>query len=243
MRYNVTKYADLPLYGLPVAVIDFETTGIDAYKSRAVEMAIVHLELGKSNAKVVFKSRFNPGIAIPEGASSIHGICDSDVQDSPSFGDALEEISSLLEGRVLAAYNLPFDWTILNCEFRRHEQWHPTSQQRMIYGHQFFGLCGLVMARSVDNGSRGKGYHKLSSVCDRRGITLNDAHSADADSLATANLLEVLLKEVTERQGRFPTVRDFWGWQRAAAMVQERDLRDWLRSKGIENNVWPWTDY
>mgnify|MGYP003111939336 CR=1 FL=1 len=243
MRYNVTEYADLPLYGLPVAVIDFETTGIDPYDSRAVEMAIVHLELGKGNARVVYKSRFNPGLPIPEGASSIHGIKDEDVTDCPSFGTAIEEINPLLEGRVLAAYNLPFDWTILNCEHRRNEKWHPTCKQRMSYGHQFFGLCGLVMARSIDNGSRGKGYHKLSSVCERRGISLTDAHSADADSLATAQLLELLLKEVTESVGRFPTVRDFWAWQRSEAMHQERGLRDWLNSKGIKNDIWPWTDY
>ena len=243
MRYNVTEYANSQLYGLPVAVIDFETTGVDPHLCRAVEVAIVHLELGKANPEVVYKSRFNPGIPIPEGASDIHGIKDEDVVDEPFFGDAIEEINVLLEGRVLAAYNLPFDWTVLNCEYRRSGRWHPTERDRLDFGHQFFGLCGLVMAREVDNYSRGRGFHKLSSVCERRGIDLGAAHSADADSLATAELLELLLREVTDRSGRFPTVRDFWAWQRCAAMGQERGLRDWLRGKGIENDVWPWTDY
>ena len=243
MKYNATQYANNALYGLPVAVIDFETTGVDPHFCRAVEMAIVHLDLGKGNAEVVYKSRFNPGIPIPEGASSVHGITNEDVEGEPSFGEALEEIVGLLEGRVLAAYNLPFDWTVLNCEYRRCDRWHPTSQQRLSVGYQFFGLCGLIMAREVDNYSRGRGFHKLSSVCERRGIELGNAHSADADSLATAVLLERLLKEVTELQGRFPTLRDFWAWQRGAAMIQERGLRDWLKNKGIENEVWPWTDY
>ena len=61
--------------------------------------------------------------------------------------------------------------------------------------------------------------------------------------MATAELLELLLREVTDIKGKFPTVRDFWAWQRCAAMGQERGLRDWLRGKGIENDVWPWTDY
>ncbi len=50
MSYGVAAYADLPLYGLPVAVFDFETTGVDPRECKAVELAIVHCNLGKDNA-------------------------------------------------------------------------------------------------------------------------------------------------------------------------------------------------
>jgi DNA polymerase-3 subunit epsilon len=243
MKYNARLFADQPLYGLPVAVIDFETTGVDPHLSRAVEMAIVHLNLGQNNPEVVFKERFNPGIPIPEGASNVHGISDEDVVSLSGFNYHISRIEQLLKDRVIAAYNLPFDWVVLNSEYRRSTMWHPDMQQRSGYGHQFFGMCGLVMARYLDTDQRGRGYHKLSSVCERRGISLEDAHSADADSLATAKLLELLLREATQQVGRFPTVRDFWGWQRIQGIEQERGLRDWLRSKGKENHTWPWTDY
>ena len=243
MKYNARRYAEQRLFELPVAVIDFETTGVDPYNSRAVEMAIVHLNLGQGNSEVVFKQRFNPQVPIPEGASNIHGITDEDVEDCPTFGDMIPTIQKHLENRVLAAYNLSFDWTVLNCEYRRSTVWHPDEEQRMAYGYSFFGLCGLVMARELDQGDRGRGYHSLSSVCERRNISLTEAHSADADSLATAKLLEMLLTEVAQGIGKFPTVRDFWAWQKASAMHQERGLRDWLRSKGRENDTWPWTDY
>ncbi len=243
MKYNVRQYANKGLYKLPVAVIDFETTGVNPYESRAVEMAIVHMNLGEGNEEVVFKQRFNPQVPIPEGASNIHGITNDVVTDCPSFGEMIPTIEKHLQNRVLAAYNLSFDWTVLNSEYRRSTTWHPDIDQRSAYGYSFFGLCGLIMAREIDQGDRGRGYHSLSSVCTRRDIALTEAHSADADSLATAKLLEMLLKEVTGSVGRFPTVRDFWAWQKSAAMAQERGLRDWLRTKGKSNDTWPWTDY
>jgi DNA polymerase-3 subunit epsilon len=228
---------------LPVAIVDFETTGVDPYGCRAVEMAIVHLHLGRGNIEVKFSRRFNPGVSIPEGASSVHGIYDADVQNELTFQECMSEIDAYLQGRVLSAYNLPYDWAVLNAEYRRSSVWRPNEEQRWRYGYQFFGICGLVMARAMDKGRRGKGYHKLGSVCERRGLCLEDAHTAEADAVMTAKLLEILLKEIAERVGRFPTVRDFWAWQRARAMEQERDFRYYLRSKGEENDVWPWTDY
>lgn len=243
MKYNAIEYADRALYGLPVAVFDFETTGVDPQKARIVELSIVHLELGKGNPEVVYSCRLNPRTPIPIEASNVHGIYESDVQDCKHFEDIWEDIRSHLTGRVLAAYNLSFDWTLLNCEFHRSLIWSPTLPSRSEFGYQFFGFCGLVMARALDDHLCGRGSHKLSAVCDRRGIELKDAHTASADALATANLLEVLLKEATERYGRFLTVRDFWGWQKSQAIIQEKGLRDWLRSRGRVNDVWPWTDY
>lgn len=243
MKYNAIEYAELPLYGLPVAVFDFETTGVNPQECRVVELSIVHLDLGKGNAKEVYSCRLNPGVPIPEGASNVHGIYDQDVVDCQTFAEAWPDIREHLTGRVLSAYNLSFDWTLLNCEYRRSRLWHPTVSERSDFGFQFFGFCGLVMSRALDDHLRGKGSHRLSTVCDRRGIVLDNAHTASSDALATAVLIEVLLKEATERYGRFHAVRDYWGWQKSVAIQQERGLRDWLRSKGVENDVWPWTDY
>ncbi len=244
MRYNVNEFASLPLYGLPVAVFDFETTGIDATSCRAVELAIVHLNLGYDNAEVVFDKRFNPGISIPDEAAMIHGIGDSQVADCPTFWECWEEISELLFGRVLAAYNLPYDWTVLNHEYRRNVQWQPTHHHDAVFGSQLFGICGLVMARAVDSNVRGKGSHRLSRVCDRRGIEIIQEHSSIGDTLASAQLIECLMSEIRHARGKkFNTMRDYWAWQKIRAIEQEFDIREWLLKKGVKNDVWPWTDY
>ena len=64
MSYGVAAYADLPLYGLPVAVFDFETTGVDPRECKAVELAIVHCNLGQDNAEVVFELRQFMGLVM-----------------------------------------------------------------------------------------------------------------------------------------------------------------------------------
>jgi len=221
-------------------VIDFETTGIDALGCRAVSMSIIHANLGHGNAEVVYNERFNPGESIPEGASKIHGIYDSDVVDCPSFADCYSReggIRELLRGRVLVAYNLAYDWQVLNAELRRtHHLW----EER----YHWFGICGLVLARYVDSGRRRRGYHKLVAVCERRGIELENAHDAMSDAIATAKVLDILLGEAATKRGqRFYTMRDLWGFQRVCAIDFENGLRDYYRTQGKDTGSWVWTDY
>lgn len=243
MSSTIMKWASKPLYGLPVAVIDFESTGIDAHKERAVELAVVHLDLGQSEPELVYHKRFNPEKPIPEGASKIHGIYDINVEGCDTMGDCWDEIAPFLEGRVLAAYNLPYDWTMLAREYQRASRYHPGHPPQCPYAGQFFGIDPLIMARYVDNSRRGRGFHKLEAVCGRRGIEL-EAHKAHSDAMATGQLIGKLLKELKLKGLRFNTFRDFWAWQRAEAMRQETALRHYFIGKGkdADNQVWTWTD-
>ncbi len=50
-------------------------------------------------------------------------------------------------------------------------------------------LDPLVIVRHVDRFVRGTGRHKLTAVCERRGITLEGAHRATADAEAAGRLL------------------------------------------------------
>lgn len=203
-------------------------------------MSILHANLGHDNAEVVYNQRFNPGEPIPEGASNIHGIYDKDVVGCPSFAQCYSQeggIRDLLRSRVLVAYNLSYDWQVLNAELRR-------SNHLWEERYHWFGICGLVLARYVDSGRRRRGYHKLEAVCKRRGIELENAHDAMADAKATAEVLNLLLREAAEKRGqRFYTVRDLWGFQRVCAIDFESGLRDYYRTKGKDTGSWVWTDY
>jgi DNA polymerase-3 subunit epsilon len=240
LRYPIYEYLDSVVFGLPVAVIDFETTGIDALGCRAVSMAIVHCNLGRGNAEIVYNQRFNPGEPIPEGASKVHGIYDKDVEDCPTFEECYSQeggIRDLLHGRVLVAYNLAYDWQVLNNELRRsHHLW----EER----YHWFGICGLVLARYVDDAERRKGYHKLEAVCTRREILLENAHDASSDAYATALVIGRLLREAAVKRGeRFWTLRDLWGFQRMCAIDFESGLRAYFRKQGKDTGSWIWTDY
>ncbi len=226
------------MYGLPVAVIDFETTGVDPFKCRAVSMAIVHYSLGRGDSKVVFNETFNPEEPIPSGASAIHGIYDKDVEGRPTFWESFTRkggIRDLLAGRVLAAYNLPYDWQVLNSELQRcrHGSYHRYS---------WFGICGLVLARYVDE-ERKSGHHKLEAVCARRDVDLSNAHDAGSDAYATSLVLGTLLRESAIKRGsRFETLRDYWAFQRIHAIQNEMELRAYFRRVGRTGGSWSWTE-
>ena len=100
------------------------------------------------------------------------------------------------------------------------------------------------MAKAIDCNSRGRGFHRLTAVCERRGLALDNAHAASSDAYSTALLIEILMKELAELRGsRFTTMRDYWAWQKIKAIEQEAGLREWLLKKGVTNDIWPWTDY
>ena len=220
------------LYGMPVAFIDFETTGLVIGEARAVSLAIVHMNLGINNRELVYNQVFNPEIPIPKVASDIHGITDEEAQKHPTFIQELPKIMTFLQGRMLAAYNLPFDWGILDSELFR------TVGLRVPW----FGICGKVVAMQCDDQKQGRGYHRLVSVAKRRGITF-DAHDAAADAQTAAQILDMMLPQLSKKLSlKFKSFRDFWAWQRVYAISRENELRHYFESKGKNRIDWPWTD-
>ena len=65
------------------AVIDLETTGFSPTTDRVVEAACVLVEQGAITR--TWSSLVNPGRAIPEYATRVHGITDADVRNAPRF--------------------------------------------------------------------------------------------------------------------------------------------------------------
>ena len=219
------------MYGVPVAVVDVETTGLDTRKCRVVQLAIIHANLGMNNAEVVYNEVINPCCDIPLQTSKIHGIFDDMVEGKPEFSDQIDRIKGLLSNRIIAAYNLSYDYAVLKAEFSRlDEEWLP-----------WFGICAKILAVYVDSKKQGKGYHRLVEVARRRGLTFK-AHDACEDAMVTAKLLDGLLGEVSQKHGKFKSVREFWSFEREQAIIQERSLRMYYNRRGRGGN-WAWTDW
>ena len=232
MRSIMGDFAEKGIYGIPIATLDVETTGLGP-EARVCQLAIVHSNLGQGNSEVVFNEYINPCMPIPEAASVVHGITDEKVASCPVFWDLFPRIQKALEGRIMAAYNLPFDLDQVNKEMRIC----PVD----LDPYPWFGICGLVLSRFVDDMHRGKGAHKLESVAGRRQMTFK-AHDAAEDAMITSKLLDLLFREAAQKRGRFGTVREYWAFQRVVAIQQEEDLRCYLRKKGVNRPSWPWTD-
>ena len=130
--------------------------------------------------------RLNPGIPIPLETSMIHGIYDADVADKPQFKQVAKSLSDFLEGCDIAGFNSNrFDIPMLVEEFLRVDNdLFDLSNRHFVDAQKIFHLMEprtLVAA------------YKL--YCNK---TLENAHSAEADTLAT---LEVINEQVKKYEG------------------------------------------
>ena len=201
---------------LPIAVIDTETTGIDA-DARIVEIAAVVVRGGEVTSR--WCRRLNPGIPIPEGASAVHGIHDADVADAPLFGDVAGELAQFVAACHPAAFNAPFDRRIIGADCGRFPAVAPPIDLDMVW------LDPLVWAWHVDKYQRGK---KLSDVAQRRGISIAGAHGALADCEMAVAVMFAL--------GKHPDVpedlEELLAWQEAKRAEQEADRAAWRARQG-----------
>ena len=163
------------------AVFDCETTGTDPAVDEIVSLAVVRLDAdGAETAR--YTRLVRPSRPIPAEATAVHGITDEDVAGAPRFAAIGEELLALLDGAVFVAHNVSFDLPTVQHAFARAGiAYRPPA-----------AACTLEAFRLLEPLADN---HRLQSICDRRGIALEDAHEAISDVLATVALLRVLLDE------------------------------------------------
>ena len=167
----------------PLVFFDLETTGTNINSDRIVE--ICYLKVYPNGNEESKTMRINPEMHIPEASSAIHGIYDADVADCPTFKDVAKKIAADFEGCDLAGFNSNrFDIPVLAEEFLRA------------------GVdVDLMKRKFVDVQVI---YHKLEQrtlsaaykfYCNKN---LEDAHTAEADTRATYEVLKAQLDHYPE---------------------------------------------
>lgn len=97
---------------------DLETTGLDVFKDRIVEISV--LKLMPDGRTEVKTRRINPEMHISEEATAVHHITDDDVKDAPTFRQISKSLAGIFEGCDIAGFNSTrFDIPMLNKEFER----------------------------------------------------------------------------------------------------------------------------
>ncbi|MEQ1660442.1 MAG: 3'-5' exonuclease, partial [Hylemonella sp.] len=92
----------------PVAVIDFETTGISPEQgARATEVAIVLVEQGRIVDR--FQSLMNAGAHIPAFITQLTGISNAMVQAAPDASEVMRRASNFVGDAPMVAHNASFD--------------------------------------------------------------------------------------------------------------------------------------
>lgn len=170
----------------PVAVIDFETTGLSpAHGDRATEIAAVILQDGKVVDR--YQSLMNAGVRIPSHIEALTGISDAMVRAAPAADAVMGQVADFVGDYPLVAHNASFDSRFWDAELAR------IGRRR----HQEFA-CSMLVARRVFPQAPS---HKLGVLIDFAGLpVVGRYHRALADAEMAASLL---LRLEDELRGRY----------------------------------------
>jgi DNA polymerase-3 subunit epsilon len=92
----------------PIAVIDFETTGMSPSQgARATEVAIVLLQGGKVVDR--FQSLMKTGVWIPPFITELTGITNAMVREAPEAASVMREAARFVGDAPMVAHNASFD--------------------------------------------------------------------------------------------------------------------------------------
>jgi DNA polymerase-3 subunit epsilon len=178
----------------PIVFFDLETTGVDVAKDRIVEISI--LKLHPDGKKEVKTRRVNPEMPIPNGSSEIHGIYDEDVKDEPTFKSMAKSLATFIGNSDMAGFNSnKFDVPLLVEEFLRvgvdfeidnrslvdvQNIFHKMEQRTLVAAYKFY--------------------------CEK---DLTNAHSAEADNIATYEVLEAQIERYKELENNVSFLSEF----------------------------------
>ncbi len=182
----------LPLFQRPewasvVGVFDLETTGVDVARDRIVT---AHVGVIDADGHVVDARDWlaDPGVAIPAGATAIHGITTAHARaHGRPASDVVTEVVDALAGLFAAglpvvAYNAPYDFSLLRHEALRHGVPALADPGPII--------DPLVVDKRYDRYRRGK--RTLSVVAAHYAVRLDGAHEASADAVAAGRVAQAI---------------------------------------------------
>jgi len=210
----------------PICFFDLETTGVNVVNDRIVEISILKVfpnETQESKTWLV-----NPGCPIPKETTAIHGISDEKVANEPLFKELAHTIHDMIKDSDLAGYNSnKFDIPLLAEEFLR-------------VGIEF--SMGKRKAVDIQNI-----FHRM----EQRTLTaaykfycqkdLENAHSAEADTTATYEILKSQLdKYDDELENNIDFLSDFSNRQRVVDFAgfiayneDDREIFTFGKYKGV----------
>ncbi len=178
----------------PLCFFDLETTGTAISKDRIVEMAVLKLNPDGTQDKKEW--RVNPEQPIPDEASNVHGITDEMVANEPTFKALSNEVYSFIQGCDLAGYNSDrFDIPLLVEELLRAEVPFDFKNIKTVDVQTIFHK---MEARTLAAA--------LKFYCSKE---LTDAHTAQADTQATQDVLLAQLDRYSELEPNIDFLNTF----------------------------------
>lgn len=178
----------------PIVFFDLETTGINITKDRIVEISILKvLPNGNKESKTWL---VNPEMEIPGEVIEIHGITNEKVANEPTFKQLAAQVNQMIKGCDLAGFNSNrFDIPLL--------------AEEMLRAEVEFDMKNRV-AVDVQVIFHKKEERTLSAAykfyCNK---TLENAHSAEADTNATYEILKAQLDKYDDLENDIDFLNQF----------------------------------
>lgn len=185
----------------PICFFDIESTGTNVVRDRIVELGI--LKIYPNGNKEARTWLVNPEMPIPDEVVAIHGISNEKVANEPTFKELANHVYDMVKDADLAGYNSnKFDIPMLVEEFMRAEIDLDLSKRKAV---------------DVQNIFHKKEQRTLSAAykfyCDK---DLEDAHTAEADTLATYEILLAQLERYPDLDNDIEYLSEYSNRFRAA---------------------------
>jgi DNA polymerase-3 subunit epsilon len=178
----------------PIVFIDLETTGINVSSDRIVEISA--LKISPNGKEQWMTTLVNPEMPIPAKVTAIHGISESDVAGAPTFREIAKNVASFLEGCDLAGYNaMKFDIPVLAEEFLRTDVDFNFRKRKYVDVQIIF--------YKKEQRTLAAAYR---FYCNRE---LENAHSANADTAATYEVLKAQLDTYPDLENDIEMLSEF----------------------------------
>jgi len=160
-------------------VFDLETTGLDGTKDDIIEIGACKIV----NGKIVetFATLVNPQKHIPKDATETNHITDEMVKDAPTINYVLPDFYKFCHGSILVGQNVAFDISFMHTIGKKYS---------FSFDHELMDT--LPMAKELLPGLKN---YKLGTIVEKLGITLENAHRALDDTVATAKAFIKLMQK------------------------------------------------
>ncbi|MEU5595712.1 exonuclease domain-containing protein [Streptomyces sp. NPDC020298] len=220
----------------PLASFDLETTGLAVETDRIVTGALI-----RSSGETLRWLSDGDGVEIPAAASAVHGIT---TEYARAHGrpakQVVEEIADAVASELganraaLVVMNAPFDLSMLDAECRRYG----VASLADRLGAVAPVVDPLVLDRAADRYRRGR--RNLEALAAHYGVTLTDAHTADADAQAALDVARAIAERYAQIQVPAEVLH---GWQVQWHAAWAANFQASLRRKGETDAVidgsWP----
>lgn len=196
MSYNFYSYKGqaekclkMAQKGIPIAVIDLETTGRSATNNYIFEFAGVKLTFD-DKLNPVFKEKLavlmKPAEPLSAKITEITGFTNKDVEGRPTEKEVFSKIKAFMDNSIMCSHNTTFEYGFMSAMYERNGFiFHPVDI-----------IDTLKMSRDLHKEEKS---HKLSDIADRYGISKGVRfHDARDDTIVCFKLLSRFFNEYND---------------------------------------------